>query len=78
MGWGAIKSCRVFELIETFILHLSRIITAGRSTRAFTCMRVASRIASSPDPVSRIPTIVMVALESCLILDEISSAFVAR
>ena len=41
-------------------------------------MPVASRIAGSPDLVSRIPTIVMVALESCPILDGIGSAFVAR
>jgi hypothetical protein len=46
-------------------------------------MPVASRIAGSPDLVSpdlvsHIPTIVMVALESCPILDGIGSAFVAR
>jgi hypothetical protein len=41
-------------------------------------MHVASRIAGSPDPVSRIPTIVMVALESRPILDEFGSASVGR
>jgi hypothetical protein len=75
---GAIMPYGVFERIETFYLHLSRVLTAERSTRAFTCMPVASRIAGIPDPVSRIPTIVMVALESCPILDRIGSAFVAR
>jgi hypothetical protein len=39
----------VFERIETFYLHLSRIIESGRSTTAFTCMHVASRIAGSPN-----------------------------
>jgi hypothetical protein len=78
-GWGcAVLSCRVFERIETVYLHLSCIITTERSTRAFTCMPVASLIAGSPDPVSRIPTIVLVALESRLILDESDSAFVTR
>jgi hypothetical protein len=71
-------SCCVFERIETFYMHLSRVVTAERSTRASTCMPVASRIAGSPDLVSRIPTIVTVALESCPILDGIGSAFVAR
>jgi hypothetical protein len=41
-------------------------------------MRVTSRIADSTDPVSRIPTIVMVALESRPILDGIGSAFIAQ
>jgi hypothetical protein len=45
-------SCRVFERIETSYLHLSRIITAERSTRALAYMHVASRIAGSPNPVS--------------------------
>jgi hypothetical protein len=40
-------------------------------------MPVASHIAGSPDLVSRIPTIVMVALENRPILDESGSAFVA-
>jgi hypothetical protein len=68
----------VFERIETFYLHLSRIITAEKATRAFTCMHAASRIAGSPNPVSWIPTIAIVALENRPILDEIGSAFVAR
>jgi hypothetical protein len=58
---GATRSCRVFERIETFYLHLSRIIAAGRSTRAFTCMHVASRMASSPDSANWILTIAIVA-----------------
>ena len=48
----ATRSCRVFERIETFYLHLSRIITAEKATRAFVCMHMASLIASSPNPVS--------------------------
>lgn len=76
-GW-AIMPCGVFERIETFYLHLSHIITAERSTRAFTCMHVTSRIAGSPDPVSRIPAIVMVALEGRPILGKSGSASIAR
>ena len=49
---GAIRSCRIFERIETLYLHLSRTITTKRSTRALTCMHMASRIADSPNPVS--------------------------
>jgi hypothetical protein len=49
---GAIMPFGVFERIETFFLHLSRIITSERSTRAFAYMHVASRIAGSPNPVS--------------------------
>lgn len=41
-------------------------------------MYVASRIAGSPDLVNCKPTIVIVALERRSILDESSSAFVAR
>jgi hypothetical protein len=41
-------------------------------------MPVAPRIAGSPDLVSRILTIAIVALESRPILDGIGSAFVAR
>ena len=74
----AIRSWRGSERIQTVHLHLSHIITAETSTRAFNCMHVTSRIAGSPDPLSRIPTIVMVALESRPILDESGSAFVAR
>lgn len=44
----AVLSCRVLKRIETFYLHLSRIITAEKSTRALACMHVASRIAGSP------------------------------
>lgn len=61
-GW-AVLSCRVLGRIETFNLHLSRIIASERSTRAFTCINVASRIAGSPNPVSRTPTITIVAFE---------------
>jgi hypothetical protein len=75
---GAIRSCRIFERIETLYLLLSLIITAEKATTAFTCMPVASRIAGGTDPVSRIPTIGIVALESCPILDESGSASVAR
>ena len=75
-GW-AVLSCRVLWRIETFYLHLSYTITANRSTRAFTCMHVASRIASSPNLVSCISTMVMVALKMRPILDESGSAFVA-
>ena len=75
---GAIMPYGVFERIETFFLHLSRIITSERSIRAFACMHMASRIAGSPNPASRIPTIATVALENRPILDKIGSAFVAR
>jgi hypothetical protein len=67
----------MFERIETSCLHLSRIITAKRSTRALACMHVASRIAGSPNPVSWMPTIAIVALGNRPILDGIGSAFVA-
>lgn len=51
-GWGcAVSSCRAFGRIQVLYLHLSQTITAERSTRAFTCMHVASRIAGSPNPV---------------------------
>ena len=75
---GATRSCRVFERIETFYLHLSRIITSEMSTRALICMHVASRVAGSPNLVSWISTIAIVALENCPILDGIGSAFLAR
>jgi hypothetical protein len=42
----------VSERIETFYLHLSRIITAEKATRAFVRMHMASLIAGSPDSVS--------------------------
>jgi hypothetical protein len=74
----AIRSCRVFEPIETFYMPLSRLITAGRSTRALTRMHVTSRIAGSPNPVSRMPTTAIVALEDRPIRDVIGSASVAR
>jgi hypothetical protein len=64
----------VFERIETFYLHLSRIIESGRSTTAFTCMHVASRIAGSPNSAIWMPTIVTVALENRPILDGTGSA----
>ena len=51
-SWGAIMPYGVFERIETFYLHLSRIITAEKVTRAFVCMPMVSLIASSPNPVS--------------------------
>lgn len=51
-SWGAVMPYGVFERIEIFFLHLSRIITSGRSPRAFTCMHVASRIVGSPEPAS--------------------------
>jgi hypothetical protein len=41
-------------------------------------MHVKPRIASSPNSASCIPTIAIVTLENCPILDEIGSAFVAR
>jgi hypothetical protein len=63
----------------TFNLHLSRrIITAERSTKGFTCMHVTSRIAGSPNSVSKILIIAIMALENRPILDESGSAFVAR
>lgn len=71
---GAIRSCRTIERIETFFLHLCRIISAERFISAFTRMHVASRIAGSPNPVSWMPTIVTMALENCLILDGTGSA----
>lgn len=48
----AVLSCRVLKRIETFYLHLSRIITAEKSTRALACMHVTSCIAGSPNPVN--------------------------
>jgi hypothetical protein len=42
----------VFERIETFYLHLSRIVTAEKATRAFVCMHMVSLIAGSPNPVN--------------------------
>jgi hypothetical protein len=76
--FGVPGGCRVFERMETFYLHLSHIITAERSTRAFTCIHVKPRIASNPNSASCIPTIAVVALKNCPILDGIGSAFVAR
>ena len=58
-------------------MHLVHIITAERPTRALNCIYVASRIAGSSNPASRIPTIVIVVLEDGPILDVIGSAFVA-
>jgi hypothetical protein len=49
---GAIMPFKIFKRIETFYLHLSRIITAGKATRAFVCMHMASLIAGRPNPVS--------------------------
>lgn len=74
----AIRSCRIFERVETFYLHLTCIIKAERSTKAYTCTPVPSRIAGSPNPVSRIPIIAIVTLESRPILDGIGSASVAK
>jgi len=75
---GAIMPCGVFERIETLYLHLSRIITAERSSRAFTCMHVASRIAGSPNPINRISTIAIVTLEHRPILDGTGSALCCK
>jgi len=75
---GSIRSYRVFERIETLYLRLNHFITAGRSTRAFTCMHVASRIAGNPNPARRRPTVATLALKNRSILDESGSAFVAR
>ena len=49
---GAIMPYGVFERIETFYLHLSRIIIAEKATKAFVCMHMASLIAGSPNSVS--------------------------
>ena len=75
---GAIMPCGVSKRIETFFLHLSRIITAEKSTRAFTCMHVASRVAGSPNPASCMPTIVTMALENRPIFDGTGSALCCK
>lgn len=59
---GAIMPYGFFERIKTLFLHLSRIITSERSTRASTCMHVTSRIAGSPNLASWILAIATLAL----------------